>query len=68
MINVIIPVYNNEETLDAAIQSVVRQSIFRNIRLIISDDASTDESARKASEWAGKYNNIELMVIKRTSA
>jgi glycosyltransferase involved in cell wall biosynthesis len=62
MINVIVPVYNNEETLDAAIQSVVRQSGFQNIRLIISDDASTDQSAGKASKWAGKYSNVELMV------
>lgn len=62
MINVIIPVYNNEDTLDAAIQSVVRQSIFRNIRVIISDDASTDQSAKKAAEWAGRYSNITFAV------
>jgi glycosyltransferase involved in cell wall biosynthesis len=61
MINVIIPVYNNEDTLDAAIQSVVRQSIFRNIRVLISDDASTDQSAKKIADWAEKHSNIEFI-------
>lgn len=62
MINVIIPVYNNAETLDAAIQSVVRQSVFRRIRVLISDDASTDQSAKQAANWAEKYSNISLSV------
>lgn len=62
MITVIIPVYNNASTLDAAIQSVVRQSIFRSIRVLISDDASTDGSAQKAAEWAEKHSNIAFSV------
>jgi glycosyltransferase involved in cell wall biosynthesis len=62
MINVIIPVYNNADTLDAAIQSVVRQSVFRSIRVLISDDASTDRSAKLAANWAEKYSNISLSV------
>ncbi len=61
MINVIIPVYNNEDTLDAAIQSVARQSIFRNIRVLISDDASTDQSAKKVADWAERYSSIEFI-------
>ncbi len=62
MINVIIPVYNNAETMDAAIQSVVRQSVFRSIRVLISDDASTDRSVERAAVWAEKYSNIKLSV------
>lgn len=62
MITVIIPVYNNAGTLDATIQSVVRQSIFRSIRVLISDDASTDDSALKAAEWVEKHNNIALHI------
>jgi glycosyltransferase involved in cell wall biosynthesis len=62
MINVIIPVYNNADTLDAAIQSVVRQSVFRSIRVLISDDASTDRSAKLAANWAERYSNISLSV------
>jgi glycosyltransferase involved in cell wall biosynthesis len=62
MINVIIPVYNNAGTLDAAIESVVRQSVFRNIRVLISDDASTDGSAERAAAWTESYRNISLHV------
>lgn len=62
MIIVIIPVYNNAATLDAAVQSVVRQSVFRSIRVLISDDASTDQSAEKAAEWAERYSNIAVSV------
>ncbi|WP_088348767.1 MULTISPECIES: glycosyltransferase family 2 protein [Rhodomicrobium] len=62
MITVIIPVYNNEQTLDAAVDSVVRQSIFRDIRVLICDDASTDRSAEKAAAWAARHDNIELLV------
>ncbi len=42
-------------------QSVIRQSIFRSIRVLISDDASTDQSAKKAAGWAERYNNIQLI-------
>jgi hypothetical protein len=62
MIEVIIPVYNNAQTLDATIQSVVRQSLFQNIRVLISDDASTDQSASIASDWAERYGNISFSV------
>lgn len=62
MITVIVPVYNNAATLDAAMQSVARQSIFRSVRVLISDDASTDDSAQKAAEWAQKHSNIALSI------
>lgn len=62
MIDVIIPVYNNADTLDAAVQSVVGQSVFPRIRVLISDDASTDGSAERATAWAEKYSNISLNI------
>jgi len=62
MIDVIIPVYNNAKTLDATIRSVVRQSMFQTIRVLISDDASTDQSASIASDWAERYGNITISV------
>lgn len=62
MITVVIPVYNNAGTLDAAIESVVRQSLFRSIRVLIADDASTDNSAERAAVWVEKYSNILLHI------
>lgn len=40
MIDVIIPLYNNGKTIDAALASVVRQSLFSEIRVIVADDGS----------------------------
>lgn len=40
---VIMPVYNSEHTLAMAIESILDQS-YRNLRLVIVDDGSTDDS------------------------
>jgi len=47
---VIMPVYNSERTLGLAIESVLNQS-HRNLRLIIVDDASTDQSLEIARSY-----------------
>jgi glycosyltransferase involved in cell wall biosynthesis len=43
IISVIIPVYNGENTIRTAIESVLKQS-FSNIELIVIDDGSTDST------------------------
>ncbi len=47
---VIMPVYNSEKTLDAAISSVLNQS-YRNLRLFIIDDCSSDSSLNIAKKY-----------------
>jgi len=47
---VVMPVYNSEKTLALAIESVINQS-YRNLRLIIVDDASTDNSVNIAKKY-----------------
>lgn len=47
---VIMPVYNSEQTLSMAIESVLSQS-YRNLRLVIVDDASTDKSLKIAKRY-----------------
>jgi len=42
-VSVIMPVYNNEDTLDAAIQSILKQTIY-DLELILVNDGSTDAS------------------------
>ena len=45
-ISVIMPVYNAEDELNTAIDSIINQSFgFENIELIIVDDCSTDNSS-----------------------
>ena len=43
MISVIIPVYNSEKYLKAAIKSVIEQD-YRDIEIILVNDGSTDDS------------------------
>lgn len=52
-------VYNSENTIERAINSVINQS-FKNIELIIVDDASQDKSFDICTEYAKKYNNIKI--------
>jgi len=58
-VSVIIPIYNAEENLENAIQSVIKQTIgFENIELILIDDASTDNSKNIIRSYCDKYKNI----------
>ena len=51
-VSVLIPVYNCEAYIGAAIESVTRQS-FTDWELIVVDDGSTDGSAREAGAFPG---------------
>lgn len=51
LVSVVIPCYNHEKFIQAAIQSIIDQD-YQNIELIIIDDGSTDESVIKIQEMA----------------
>ena len=57
MISVVIPTYNRAQTIRMAVDSVLNQT-YRDIELIIVDDASTDGTAAIIQEYAEKYPNI----------
>ena len=55
-ISTIIPVYNVENFLDETIQSIVNQTIgFNNIRLILVNDGSTDNSEQICLKYKNEY-------------
>lgn len=54
LISVIIPVYNAEKTLPAALQSVAGQHFKEGLEIILTDDGSTDKSAEVAHEFLNK--------------
>ena len=53
------PIYNAENTLNNAVQSVINQTFgFENIELILIDDASSDNSRNIILDYCNKYENI----------
>lgn len=67
-ISVVIPVYNAEEDIKSAIDSVISQTIgFENIELVLVDDASTDNSNQIIKEYQKDYKNIKLIELAENS-
>ncbi|MFN8492866.1 MAG: glycosyltransferase family A protein [Caldilineaceae bacterium] len=54
LVSVIIPVYNGERYLSAAIESVLAQN-YRPLEIIVVDDGSTDDSAAVAKRFPAHY-------------
>lgn len=52
-VSVIMPVYNNEKTLERAVESILNQSMY-GFELILVNDGSTDRSAQICDEYAKK--------------
>lgn len=62
--SVIIPVYNSEKYLAAALDSVLAQS-FRNFEVVCVDDGSTDSSSAILDAYAAKDARIRVIHRKR---
>lgn len=54
-----IPFFNEAPYLSSTIESAVQQT-FKNIRIILADNCSTDSSAQLAEKYAGKDNRISV--------
>lgn len=59
-ISVIVPVYNIDQYLDRCVSSIISQSCFEQLEVILVNDGSTDKSPDKCQEYAKKYSNMEL--------
>lgn len=61
-ISVIIPVYNAEEDISNAIDSIINQTFgFENIEMILVDDCSNDNSKEIIKKYQEKYDTIKLV-------
>lgn len=56
-VDVILPAYNAEDTIEESIRSILRQT-FRQFRLIIIDDGSTDETGSIVARLAREDSRI----------
>lgn len=57
-ISVIVPVYNTEYYLEEALDSIVNQTFFDNIEVILIDDGSTDRSKEIIEKYVSEYDNV----------
>lgn len=60
VVTVIVPVYNSEKYLEAALDSIIGQSL-KNIEIILIDDGSTDNSGDICDSYARKDNRIKVI-------
>jgi len=63
-VSVVMPVHNALPYLDAAVDSILRQT-FEDFEFVILDDASTDGSTERLREWARRDGRIRLLEEKR---
>lgn len=60
LVTIIIPVYNTEKYLKKCLDTVVNQT-YKNIEIIIINDASPDNSKEIIIQYTKKYKNIKLI-------
>ncbi len=65
LISVIIPVYNSGRFLNAAIESVIKQS-YANIELVLVNDGSTDNSGAICEKYAMADKRIQIISQKNS--
>lgn len=67
-ISIIIPVFNVENYIRKALESIMSQTIgYEHLEVIMVDDCSTDESGDIIDEYADKYDNFKAIHLSKNS-
>jgi len=67
-VSIIMPCYNESETIGEAIESLLKLDYPKKmIEIIVVDDKSKDNSADVVRKYSRKYKNVRLIVNKRNS-
>lgn len=59
LLSICIPTYNRAELLTNSLESIVHQDRFDEIEVIISDNCSTDDTAKVGKKYSSSYKNIK---------
>lgn len=59
LVCICIPNYNNEKTISETLDSILNQT-YKNIKIKIFDNASTDNSLQIIEEYANKFSRLEV--------
>ena len=65
LLSVIIPVYNSELYLKSALDSIVNQTVFNVLEIILINDGSTDQSQYICQEYCNRATTTFFCIIKR---
>ena len=67
LVTILTPVYNHEKYLDEYFESIISQT-YKNIELVLIDDASPDSSKIVIDKWLPKLKKrfVRLIYIPRT--
>ena len=59
LISIGMPIYNEEQFLAESLDALLSQT-YPNLEILISDNASTDDSARICTDFAARYENVRF--------
>ncbi len=63
--SVVIPVRNREKTIEAAVNSALKQQTDFDFNIIVVDNYSTDGTTQILAEYANKYDNVIHLIPER---
>ncbi len=67
-ISIIVPVYNAEDKIERAFNSIYNQTLgFENLEVILVDDCSTDSSPEIIKNYQEKYENVKAICLDENS-
>ena len=65
-VSVLVTFYNQEKYVDQALQSIINQKTKFNVKILVGDDGSSDNTQERVRKWIKKYpNKINLYVMDR---
>jgi glycosyltransferase involved in cell wall biosynthesis len=60
-IDVMVLTYRHESFIDQCLEGIMTQQYEGNVRIVVSDDCSSDNTLQKVKSWQEKFPNIELL-------